>query len=223
MTDINPPPWKLRGWGAILLYRFERDFVAEQGFVPPDMLPNFVGGFGAVMLIDYRQSPVGPYRELLFIPGQFKQGRRRYYSITKIYVSTEASLVNGRANWGIPKELAQFSLEQIDNRQTHFTATPIYGSTPFFTATIEAGILRTPFNTVVSPRPARLLQRSELGRWLETMPRAGGTISLTGGLTDIAADPDFFPDVREQRPIGVFDLPQFRMTFPIPKTVEGAG
>jgi acetoacetate decarboxylase len=73
------------------------------------------------MLVDYEQSPVGPYQELLFIPGRFQFGRRRYYMVTQIYVSTQVSVENGQENWGIPKQLAQFHFETVDERVKQFT------------------------------------------------------------------------------------------------------
>ena len=116
MTDHIPAPWTLTGDGLMLFYRFPREFVLENGFVPPELCQSFVGGFGSVMLVDYQTSNVGPYRELLFIPGQFQFGSKRYYAITKIYVSTQISVENGRINWAIPKEIADFHISA--DRQT---------------------------------------------------------------------------------------------------------
>ena len=62
------------------------------------------------MLVDYISSPIGPYQELLFIPGQF--GKKKFQSITRILVSSEASTDEGRKNWGLPKETASFRWEK---------------------------------------------------------------------------------------------------------------
>src|SRR5213596_1104261 len=103
--QIVPPLWRLTGRGYILLYRwFPRDFVSDQGQVPQTLAGSFRGGASAVMVVNYENSGVGPYRDLLFIPGLFERG----FSITRIYVSTPASVASGRANWGIPKQLADF-------------------------------------------------------------------------------------------------------------------
>lgn len=69
-------------------------------------------GLGVAMIIRYSGSPAGPYDELLFglpvispkLPGEWLTTRR----LPVIYVSSEASLRNGRKNWGIRKELADF-------------------------------------------------------------------------------------------------------------------
>lgn len=63
------------------------------------------------MFVDYTESPVGPYRELLFIPEAHRALRGHCLSIHKIYVSSQDSVVNGRRNWGIPKELAAFRVQ----------------------------------------------------------------------------------------------------------------
>ncbi|NOS55010.1 MAG: hypothetical protein HOP37_01990, partial [Cyclobacteriaceae bacterium] len=105
---IASAPWKLTGSGYILLYRFPKAFVAEHGFLVDFQKEKFVSGWGAVMLVDYKTSPVGPYRELLFIPGIFSFNKKKVFSISKIYVSTQNSVINGIENWGIPKELADF-------------------------------------------------------------------------------------------------------------------
>ena len=103
-----PPPWTLTGAGYVALLRLPRGFVETRGFVPPALQGRFAGGLGGFIYADYRTSAVGPYRELLFVPGRFRIGGQRRFVVTKIYVSTEASVEAGRRNWGLPKERAQF-------------------------------------------------------------------------------------------------------------------
>jgi hypothetical protein len=44
---------------------------------------------------------IGPYDEIMFIPGEFNNPvSTKHMRITTIYVSTEASIRNGRRNWG---------------------------------------------------------------------------------------------------------------------------
>lgn len=74
---------------------------------------------------------VGPYDELAYVPGQFETpGGNNHLRITNIYVSSEASIYNGRVFlfyiffrilkfdqgrriWNIPKHLATFSFTQL--------------------------------------------------------------------------------------------------------------
>ena len=67
MTKRVPAPWDLTGDGYIILYRFQREFVEQNGFVSPEMLSCYKGGFGLIMLVNYSSSTAGPYQELLFM------------------------------------------------------------------------------------------------------------------------------------------------------------
>ncbi|MCD0165179.1 hypothetical protein IHN58_05875, partial [Deinococcus sp. 12RED42] len=83
--DRAGPPWTLRGAGLVAVF----------------------AGRGVLMLVRYASSPVGPYDELLWAEVRGSPVGRRP-QVTRIVVSTEASVVWGRRNWGIPKELASF-------------------------------------------------------------------------------------------------------------------
>lgn len=106
-------PWDVTGigWTALIKTPFSiAPIPLPSGAYHPlesgtsaDMSSRFHGGVGAIMLVRYDSRPVGPYDELLYIPGLFSRGEGNslvyYYSITRIWVSTEASVVNGRSNW----------------------------------------------------------------------------------------------------------------------------
>lgn len=70
-------------------------------------------GLGMTMIISYKNSNAGSYDELLFAtPCQLPKLSGELlptYRIPVIYVSTEESVRNGRKNWGIRKELANFN------------------------------------------------------------------------------------------------------------------
>lgn len=108
MTETFPAPWSLRGQGHIFLYRFSQTFLGQKELMPALLRDSFVGGVGALMLVNYTHSDCGPYRELLLVPGNFRIAGVVRPSITQIVVSSEASVVNGRHNWGIPKYQADF-------------------------------------------------------------------------------------------------------------------
>ena len=71
-------------------------------------------GLGLAMIVSYSSSPAGPYDELLIsVPCHYnKKASQKEWMMSRrlplIFVSTEASLRNGRENWGIRKELADF-------------------------------------------------------------------------------------------------------------------
>lgn len=110
MVELVPPPWRLSGSGIVLIYRLSRRWALAHGHIPPDLRAAYAGGLAGLVLADYSASGVGPYREALFIPGQFRIGGERRFTITRIYVSTEASVASGRANWAIPKQRAAFDV-----------------------------------------------------------------------------------------------------------------
>ncbi|KAF1968273.1 hypothetical protein BU23DRAFT_480788 [Bimuria novae-zelandiae CBS 107.79] len=83
---------------------------------------TFTGGLGAIMIVRYTSTPVGPYDELALIPGSFTVPQptstnlntgikipKSALRISRIYVSQRTTAYNGRLNWNIPKHLARFS------------------------------------------------------------------------------------------------------------------
>jgi hypothetical protein len=108
-----PAPWVLAGNAWIVVLRWPRTAPAARAkFVPDTLSGSLSGPLGFLVAVDYVRAPCGPYRELLLIPGSmlFADGRR-HLSISRILVSTWESVVNGRANWGIPKDRADFRIE----------------------------------------------------------------------------------------------------------------
>jgi len=99
---------------------------------------KFKGGLGTIQVVRYHDTPVGPYDELLLIPGKFEvpgtegkdgkgngKGRRKeMLRITRIYVSQKGTAWNGRKNWNIPKHLASFSFTTNPNGTTHLEVSP---------------------------------------------------------------------------------------------------
>jgi hypothetical protein len=86
-------------------------------------------------IIRYTDSPVGPYDELVLVPGKFEYehgGKRSNAKVSRIYVSQEKACYNGRksewkdfmfhfpcsfteghSDWSIPKHLASFSFTPL--------------------------------------------------------------------------------------------------------------
>jgi hypothetical protein len=208
LTIIVPPPWQLTGSGTILLYRFPPEWALGQGWVPPELHNAFVGGVGAVVLADYTASGVGPYREALFVPGQFRVGGRLRSVITSIYVSTQPSVDSGRANWSIPKQLAAF-----EPRPGGLAAS--LGGRPILEVEAEPFGPALPLDTAWSPVPVAFFQSLD-GRRLVTRPAARGAIRLAR-LRHAWADPAHFPDIAPFRPLVAVRATGFTLTFPVPE------
>ncbi|KAG0649548.1 hypothetical protein D0Z07_3489 [Hyphodiscus hymeniophilus] len=132
------PPWKLKATVySFMMYvsaKHARVLSSGKAFLyspleatSPFAKDKLVGGLGMVQVIRYSESPVGPYDELLIIPGAFeydvevdKKGKtdfakKKNLRITKIYVSQKKTCWNGRINWNIPKHLARFSFTNLPN------------------------------------------------------------------------------------------------------------
>ncbi|KAJ3188053.1 hypothetical protein HK101_009240 [Irineochytrium annulatum] len=124
---VCPAPWMLDvGRSYVFAFNLNKK---NAGVMTPYLLTeedkaDYMGeGVSMLMLVSYSDSPVGPYDELLLMDGANKprpnltplsadhspttiMNDRR---IPLIWVSSEASLRNGRRNWGIRKELADFT------------------------------------------------------------------------------------------------------------------
>jgi hypothetical protein len=210
---LAPAPWTLTGNATILLYHFPRQWAVAQGLVPGELRDRFVGGVGGVVLADYTASGVGPYGEALFIPGLFRVGGRPRFVITRIYVSTPASVDSGRANWGIPKELG-------DVEAAGDTFRVALGPRPILDAEVAPLGPHLPADTGWLPAPLELGQIFG-GRRYVTRLSWRGAVRLAR-LRHFRADPDAFPDVSPFRPLLAARLTGFVLTFPEAK-IDDAG
>ncbi|KAI9172825.1 hypothetical protein HJFPF1_02339 [Paramyrothecium foliicola] len=162
-----PAPWTLKGTIYSITFvptsiklptkaysPLERQFTsAAEG--------NYLGGLGLIQIIRYTDSPVGPYDELLLVPGYFKydykgpNGReeeRKNVRITRIYVSQKYTY------WNIPKHLARFDWSENNRGETTVKIYPHdttgnpseseAASKPWFKATFKPDLLSgLPFST----------------------------------------------------------------------------
>ncbi|MEM7535365.1 MAG: hypothetical protein AAF639_24520 [Chloroflexota bacterium] len=214
-----PPPWTLNGHGYIFTYFFPQKFVEEHGCIPSQFHGEFTGWIGTMMLVDYQTSAVGPYQELLFIPGQFKLGvsQQRLYSITKIYVSTEASVVNGQRNWGIPKELADFEFTDLGGGAEQIRVS--IGDMPVGEWTLKTRRIGIPITTSLLPARWRTLAHEREDELYLTIPEATGRLHLAN-VQQMTINADLFPDVSSLKPLAVVKAENFQMTFPSPVIKE---
>ncbi len=216
-----PPPWTLTGSGVILVAHFSKAFVQSNGFLAPYQQRAYRGWVGTVMAVDYTASPVGPYQELLFIPGLFRFGKTISFSISKIVVSTPESVWNGRRNWGIPKELACFSFDrQADGSQLVRVRSQ---DRLLLSMHIKPWSFRFPITTALVPG-FRVTQQQltdppapiqSVAGLLQTRPSATGSARLAT-LSQVSVDADRFPDLGRIKPLAVLSVENFRMTFPLP-------
>jgi hypothetical protein len=203
---IAPPPWHLTGDAYVMLYRFPKEFVEKHAFLADYQEPHYKGLVGTVMLVNYKTSGVGPYQELLFIPGLFDFEGKKHFSISKIYVSSYDSVWNGIENWGIPKELADFEWND-----SHVCVR--VGEEIFFEARFSEGSwLSFPMTTAILPLSVVQKLRD---KYIFTNPSAKGKARFAK-LKDVKVNARFFPDLSLVKPLMTLKISDFQMTFPVP-------
>ena len=207
---VAPAPWNLTGDAYVMIYKFSKEFVQENGFLADYQQDRFLGYVGTVMLVNYKTSGVGPYRELLFIPGMFTFDWKKMFSISKIYVSSRESVYNGIENWGIPKEYAVFDW-QTNMDGTENISVKIDGK-EFFKTTIKKGFLSFPLTTSILPLTVVQKLRKDL---IITNPTAKGKATLAS-IKSIEVDKNFFPDLSKVFPLITMKVKEFEMNFNVP-------
>lgn len=204
---MAPAPWELQGEGIILVYKFSKQWVENHTQLPNNLKGKFRGGLGYVMLVNYEKSPVGPYHELLIIPGKFRKSRK--HAITKIYVDSEASTQNGRANWGIPKQTLPFVWEKND---TEDFVRINDGEKTVFACDVKSWGISFPIST--SFLPINLEQTLNKVHYL-TRPSGSG-IAKFAKIKNLFIDPEYFPDISKLKPLLAVKIKPFRISFPEP-------
>ncbi|HSQ69793.1 MAG TPA: hypothetical protein VLM41_06880 [Steroidobacteraceae bacterium] len=213
----HPAPWDLQGRGWVMALKLPADSPARDAFLPEELAGRGRALASLLMFVDYRSSPCGPYRELLFIPGAFPFGDgRRHFTISRILVSTWESVANGRRNWGIPKDQADFEIQ--------------YGTAPAaidrFRVTSEGrqlcalelrvlrGMPRLPVPGALVPQRLRTLAQRYRGQDYYYAPQANGWVR-PGRLLSWQFDGELFPDLRAAAVIAALRVEDFRMRFPV--------
>lgn len=101
-----PAPWTLKGDMYWLFLRLSSP-LPQNVYHPLDIgqhssptSSSFQGGFGTIQIIRYSESPVGPYDELMLIPGEYEvpggehKGKSKV-RVSRIYVNQKETCYNG--------------------------------------------------------------------------------------------------------------------------------
>lgn len=214
-VPLAPAPWALTGRGWILLVKLPKSALDDPAFVPPELRGKRHGRYALVMLVDYETSPVGPYRELLYIPGRFDFPNGRHFSITRIYVSTMDSVVNGRINWGIPKDCCDFDFR--DDKEGNDLLSASHEGERFAHFTIRPGRWRLPFTSRLLPRLLLTLSQYHGGRQFTYIPSASGRLQFSR-VVEMHFDGKLFPDLAKGKVVACVKTPRFGMNFPVATT-----
>lgn len=207
-------PWRLRGDGWILLLSLPEEARRDARHIPSALRACPLGGPSVVMFVDYSDSPAGPYRELLYLPGRFTlPDGRRAWSVTRIYVSTWDSVVNGRLNWGIPKDHAEFSREPDGDGRGERVCVQADGRR-VATLALRARGPALPVHAGLLPASLSRLVQHHAGRRFEFSPGASGRAGLAAA-DALESDPALFPDLAAARLRLALRVPRFSLDFPV--------
>jgi hypothetical protein len=214
-----PAPWVLHGNGWIVLLRLPGGSPARMAGVPPALQSSLRAAFSALACVEYVSAPCGSYRELLLIPGtmQFPDGRR-YASIGRILVSTWASVVNGRANWGIAKDRADTFEISRDAATERFRV--VDGGREVCRLDFEAPRgPRLPMRTSWLPAGWGTLAQLHEQRAYYYRPTARGSLRPVR-LVQARYDGTLFPDLSSATVLAAFRVESFAMEFPVARVEE---
>ncbi|MCG8421316.1 MAG: acetoacetate decarboxylase family protein [Proteobacteria bacterium] len=218
-TRLLPSPWTLHGDGYIIITRSSDSVNLEDADIPANLVDSYENPFNVMMMVDYKDSPAGPYRELLYIPGTFLfQDGERHASITKIFVDSRDSLVNGRLNWGIPKEMADFEISK-NGRTESFTISSQGKTFANFSMTTLFGP-KIPIGTKLVPEGFRTLGQVLDGTTF-IYALAGRGFKQLALFQPEEFDSTVFPDMTARSVIAAVKISDFELVFPVAEQLAG--
>lgn len=207
-VPVPRAPWHLTGSGYILLYKFPHQFG-----IANSRSGMYQGGFGSVMLVNYATSPVDAYHELLFIPGTVMYPGYTGYSISTIYVSSQASVIGGQTNWGIPKDLAEFDWQSSETGGDKIAVN--HEGKSCFEAQFTPFGVSFPVNGFLLPP---VVQHRE-GKTFVTKLQSSGKAQLAR-LQHLKVTGNAFPGIDRFKPLLALKITDFQMTFPVPRILS---
>lgn len=174
-STIPPSPWVVQGSALVIIGRLGRRAARDLAGNPRGLvgLPG-LGSIAVLGLIRYDDTPVGPYHEVVVIPGVLWRTLPGAL-ISHMLVDSARSRLAGRALWGLPKELAHF-----DWQPERLTVADPTGQT-VLTASWQPTGMRLGF--LLPPLPVATLRgpRRQLfvtGGWLTGMRRARVALAI---------------------------------------------
>ena len=112
-------PWTLKGYAIQALQLI--DIEKARPLIPSELeIVSIWPGktLGTVYISSYQSGSVMEYNELIVAPALVRYHNKIGAWISHIYVDNPDSVAGGREIWGLPKELADFTWENSENRVT---------------------------------------------------------------------------------------------------------
>jgi hypothetical protein len=206
-----PAPWQLRAWAYALAVHMPEDVIDTASFVPPSLEGKRRGRMAYVLFADHQAADCGPYQELLVAPAVYDFGEGTYPTITKIYVSNYDCVVNGRRNWGLPNDRADFAIER--GRDNVDTIRVSREGRMVAQIRVKPYGLTFPVTSALLPAELRTVMQHWHGRTYRFTLSAKGNLRMAK-LIDWSFDPELFPDLARGKVWMAGYFPRFDMTFP---------
>lgn len=197
-----------KGSGYISIYNFSEEFVKNDTFLDSKLKNMYVGGLGAVVYINYESSSVGPYKQLLFIPGKFESNGKSRYVISKAYVSTQAAADFCKEKLSCDAEVANFEQKSITDDIEHVSICNEKGNILSFE--IEEWGLRFPVSTSLVNFP--IMQLDEDGTPMLFEYKGEGEARFSKRIS-IEIRPALFPDFAQFSSIAMVKIDKFSLSF----------
>jgi hypothetical protein len=201
--QIVSPPWSLTGSAYILFLHMPASL--HQQF------KEYKSSLSMCMLVQYDTSPVGPYDELIFIPGLRKYNQKWYWSVSHMLVSSEASVINGRENWGFPKQLAQFTRQKDQGKESVIITEDQHSIAEFHLQSFGPSV---PFNSRFFPQTFFKIMQPYNGKNYYVTPQAQMSANLARPQS-LKINERFFPNIASMRNLFTLYLRQFNLVFPL--------
>ncbi|MCQ2188948.1 MAG: hypothetical protein MJZ00_03395 [Paludibacteraceae bacterium] len=192
------------GNGYIFAYYFDEEFIGKDCFLSKDQKKNFKGGFGAVILANYKDSPVGPYQELLFIPGKFLLEGNESYVVTKAYCSSAKAMED---QVFCKKELADFKTEKIDDKTETISVTR--DGKPIFRVEVQEWGFNIPMSSDMVKFPLASVVDGKVINW----DYKGNGDANFAKIEAIGVRPAKFPDVALFTPLVGIHFEKFSLEY----------
>jgi hypothetical protein len=211
-VPLVPAPWTLQGHAWMVALRLPVADPARTAFLPAELQASLKSAVSVLMCVTYDSAPCGPYRELLFIPGTAQFGLGRFPTISRILVSTWDSVVNGRRNWGIPKDQATFDWARADGND-HWRVSSDGREVCGLEFTPPVGP-RLPLRSHWVPRAIGTVAQRLAGSTYYVRPEARGWMRLCR-LRQVRCNDALFPDLGRATVLAALRIEDFRMVFPV--------
>jgi hypothetical protein len=215
--DEVPAPWSLTGSGLIVFMRSKLEKLQADASIPADIRDSLNASLSVLMYVDYTHSNAGPYKELLYVPGTALFGTQRRLTISNIVVSSASSVMNGRKNWGIPKNLCEFEtlvgpegLQDISLAQDGF---------PQFQLAYTGKGFTFPITTSIVPGFMKTLSQRWEGKQFTYSPSATGRARLAK-VHLLESHGSAFPELDLTEVLFAVEVTRFNMVFPVPEILD---